>query len=207
MASRLLEVEELAEILARGTDSETSRGVPPEKSSRGGVIHVAHIAFPCQHQLVQFAHLSVNEFLMYTRFPEKCDTTSSRYHVSMELAYTAITQACLGALLHLSENITRSTLERFPLSEYAAEHWFEHARFRGYVAKWKGRMKQLSDRRRPHFAGWLWICDPAALKRPLPPHGTTYTPTLCCRLRPSRHCEVLAIEHPRGVNSRSFDNE
>ena len=73
----------------------------------------------------------MNELLMYTRFPDKCDTTTSRYHISMELAYTAITQACLGALLHLDENITRDTPKKFPLSEYAAEHWFKHARSGG----------------------------------------------------------------------------
>ena len=31
-------------------------------------------------------------------------------------------------LLHLDQNLDRDSLTQFPLVEYAAEHWFEHAR-------------------------------------------------------------------------------
>ena len=66
---------------------------------------------------------------MSSRFAAKCDTISDRYHVSMTSAHTLVAQACLGILLHLDENITRDSLTKFPLAEYAGRHWVEHARF------------------------------------------------------------------------------
>jgi len=66
-------------------------------------------------------------------------------------------------------------------------------------------MKQLFDRRKPHFAVWLWICDSAVPQRPLPPHGTTLHCAAVCGLRDI--VKGLAIEHPQGVDSRSFGDE
>ena len=50
-----------------------------------------------------------------------------------------------GYSIALGQNITttRDNLKRFPLSEYAAEHWFEHARFRGVWQNAKERMKHI----------------------------------------------------------------
>jgi hypothetical protein len=111
-------------------------------------------------QVIQFSHFSVKEFLTSVRFGEKCTTISTRYHVSMTPAHTLVAQACLGILLHLDKDITKATLPKYPLAEYAAEHWFEHARFEGVSQHVEEGMKQLFDRKKPHFAAWLWIFDP-----------------------------------------------
>jgi len=69
----------------------------------------------------------VKEFLTSSRFAEKRDIISRHYHVSMTPAHTLVVQACLGILLHLDKDVTRDSLTKFPLAEYAARHWVEHA--------------------------------------------------------------------------------
>jgi hypothetical protein len=110
--------------------------------------------------VIQFSHFSVKEFLTSTRFGEKRDAISCRYHISTTLAHTLVAQACLGILLHLDENITEDVLKTFPLAEYAAEHWFGHARFEGVSENAEEAMKQLFDGNKPHLAVWVWIRDP-----------------------------------------------
>ncbi len=73
----------------------------------------------------------------------------------MPPAHTVITQACLGILLHMPENVTKDSLMEYPLAGYAAEHWFEHARFEDVSQNVTEGMKQLFDRTKPHFAIWL----------------------------------------------------
>ncbi|KAH9995623.1 hypothetical protein BJV77DRAFT_1066312 [Russula vinacea] len=65
--------------------------------------------------VVQFAHFSVKEYLTSTRLAEAA-ATISRLHVSMTRAHAIIAQACLGVLLHLDENVTEDSLEKFPLA-------------------------------------------------------------------------------------------
>ena len=72
----------------------------------------------------------------------------------MTPAHALVTQACLGILLHLDENVSSDSLAKFPLAKYAAGHWFKHARFEG-VSKRNNAvegMKRLFDERKPHFA-------------------------------------------------------
>jgi len=166
-------------------------------------------------QVIQFSHFSVKEFLTSTRFAEKHDTISNRYHVSLTPAHTLVAQACLGILLHLDKGVTRITLRKFPLAKYAGEHWFEHARFEGVSQNAFGGMKQLFDRRKPHLAIWLWIFDPTvpswrrdkseSEKSPLTPHGVPLHYASFCGLHDI--VKVLAIEHPQDVNSRSSTGE
>ena len=164
-------------------------------------------------QVIQFSHFSVKEFLTSARFAEKRNTISSRYHISMTPAHTLVTKTCLGFLLHLDEDVTRGTLLKFPLANYAAEHWFEHARFEGVSQNAEGGMSQMFDWRKPHLAVWLWICDPTIpwWKRnerenaPLTPHGTPLHYAVFCGLYDV--VKVLADEYPQDVNSRSFIGE
>ena len=81
--------------------------------------------------VIQFSHFSVKEFLTSPRFLEKGDMISGRYHISMTPAHTLVAKACLGILLHLNGNVTKDSLPKFPLANYATEHWFEHVRFEG----------------------------------------------------------------------------
>lgn len=133
VASRPLHVDELAEFFAFDFD----KGLIPEfhdylrlEDSLAGVlspysslISVVNIG---GSDIVQFPHIALRDFLTSNRLAEKCDL-----HISMIGAHTLVARACLGILLHLKPTITRHSLVEFPLAEYAAQHWVDHARFEG----------------------------------------------------------------------------
>jgi hypothetical protein len=127
-------------------------------------------------QVIQFSRFSVKEFLSSTRFAEKSNTMSRRYHISTTPAHTLVTQACLGALLHLDSNVTEDEVKKFPLAVYAAEHWFEHARFEGVSENAEEAMKELFDASKPHLAVWVWIHDPLTPLKPNFVHMPLATP-------------------------------
>jgi ankyrin repeat protein len=110
--------------------------------------------------IIQFSHFSAKEFLTSTRLAEATDIVSRRYHVSMTPAHTLAAQACLGILLHLNKDVTRDSLEDFPLAKYAAGHWIDHARFKDVSRNVEDGMKQLFDPSKPHLTICVWICDP-----------------------------------------------
>ena len=166
---------------------------------------------PNTHSVVQFSHFSVKEFLTSTRFAEKSDTISRRYHVSLTPAHTLVAKACLGTLLHFDENVTRDRLKDFPLATYAARHWDGHA-LCSDVSQYEEGMKQLFDANRPHLAVWLWIYDPI---RPEDMYNRAETPLPLLRtpLHYAAFCglhivvKFLADEHPQNVHSRGVDDQ
>ena len=216
VASRPLRVEELAEILAFDFEGpipafrEECRLKNPVEAVLSTTSTLLSVVNDWHSQVVQFAHSSVKEFLTSTRFAEKCNSISSRYHIFKTPAHTVITQASLGMLLHLDQNITRDSLIRFSLAGYAAKHWFEHARFEGVSQNVEEGMKQLFDRSKPYLSIWLWIDDPTGYSRrqrvetkvPFPPRGTPLHYAASCGLHDI--AKFLAIEYPEDVNSQSF---
>jgi hypothetical protein len=138
VVSRPLHVEELAEVLAFDFEAGT---IPKYREDWRLEDPIDAVLSTCSALLVlvnvdgspviQFSHFSVKEFLTSSRFSQKADTISRRYHISPTPAHTLVAKACLGILLHLDRNITEDSLTRFPLVQYAAEHWFEHARYDG----------------------------------------------------------------------------
>jgi len=138
VASRPFRVEELAEFLAFDFESgpipkfrEDWRLEDPLEAVLSTCSTLLSLVDVDDSQVIQFSHFSVKEFLTSSRFAQKCDTISRRYHISMTPAHTVVAQVCLGILLHLDKNVTRESLTNFPLVEYAAKHWVEHARFEG----------------------------------------------------------------------------
>ena len=218
VASRPLRVEELAEILAFDFEEpipafhEDSRLKNPVEAVLSICSTLLSIVEYRDSQVTQFAHFTVKEFLISTRFAEKHNTISTRYHISLTPAHTVITQACLGMLFHLDQSITKDSLARFPLAKYAAEHWFEHARFDGVQQNAEEGMKQLFDRTKPYLSIWLWIHDPTKYpwqrsKRNeglFPPCGTPLHYAAFCGLHDI--AKIVAIEYPKDVNSQSFDD-
>jgi hypothetical protein len=59
--------------------------------------------------------------------------------VSMISSHTLVSQVCPGILLYLDDDITKDGAVKFPLAEYAAEHWFKHARSKGVLKKGRRR--------------------------------------------------------------------
>ena len=214
VVSRPLRVEELAELLAFDFEAgqiptfhEDWRLEDPVEAVLSTCSTLLSVVNAQNSQVIQFSHFSVKEFLTSSRFAEKCNTISSRYHVSMTAAHALVAKACLGILLYLDKDVTRGTLPKFPLAEYAAEYWFEHARYEGVSGNVGEGMLQMFDRRRPHLAVWLWICNPTIPfqerrereNAPFMAHGTPLHYAGFCGLYDV--VKVLVAEHPQDVNS------
>jgi hypothetical protein len=62
-------------------------------------------------------------------------------------------------LLRLDDSTRETSVERFPLVEYAAEHWVKHALFEGVSFCINDGMENLFDPDKPHFLQWIRIYD------------------------------------------------
>ena len=216
VASRPLRVAELAEFLALDFEEgqipivrEDWRPEDPLEAVLSTCSTLLSLINVDDSAVIQFSHYSVREFLTSPRFAEKKDTISRHYHVSLTAAHSLVMQACLGILLHLDEDITSDSLDKFPLAEYAAKHWVEHARYEGVSQNAEEGMKPLFDSSKPHFGIWLWIYDPIQpfdrAESPSPPHATPLHYAAYCGL----HAIVtsLVIEHPENVNSHDLHDD
>ena len=217
-ASRPLRVEELAEFLAFDFDTvstptlrEDWREEDPAHAVRSTCSSLLAVVNVDGSSVIQFSHFSVKEYLTSKRLAESKETIS-RFHVSMTLAHTIIAQACLGVLLHIDENITRDGLGKFPLAEYAAEHWAGHARFEGVSPNIKDGMKRLFDPNNHHLSVWAWIYDP---EWPVSKYGRSEHPSQI-RGTPLHYAgshglhevvEFLIVERSQNVNARGFVRE
>jgi ankyrin repeat protein len=165
-ASRPLRVEELADFLAFDFNAEPT---PAFRADWRPEDPISAVLSTCPNFLsivkvedsafIQFSHFSIKEFLTSNRLADTEDIIS-RFHVSMNPAHTIMAQACLGILLHLDENVTSDSLKSFPLVEYAAKSWVDHARFDNVSTNTLNGIKRLFDPRRPHLKILVWIYDP-----------------------------------------------
>jgi hypothetical protein len=171
VASRPLRVEELAELFAfdfkAGPTPKLREGwrledpVDAVMSTCSSLLAVVDSGYSeDKSKIIQFSHFSVKEFLTSNHLAEATDIIPRRYHVSITPAHTLAAQACLGTLLHLDEDVTQESLEKWPLAKYAAEHWADHVRFEGVSQNVEDGLKQLFDPRNPHLAVCVWIHDP-----------------------------------------------
>ena len=173
VAVRPLTVEELAELLAFEFDAE-QEGIPKYRaawrlddqtqavlSTCSSLVAIVddntylYISQRCRRQVVQFSHFSVKEFLLSNRLT----SSISRYRIHPAPAHTILTQACIGFLLHLDEDIDEESVKRFPLADYAARNWVEHAKYKDVASRVKDGMETLFDPDKPYFATWIGIHD------------------------------------------------
>ncbi|KAN0107438.1 hypothetical protein V8E52_010186 [Russula decolorans] len=216
-ASRPLRVEELAEFLAFDFEAGSTPTFLADGRSEDPKNEVLSICFTLlvvvkPHSgspVIQFAHFSVKEYLTSARLAESKDTIS-RFHVSMTPAHTIVAQACLGVLLHLDENVTKDSLEDFPLAQYAAKHWVEHARIEDVSSKVQDGMKRLFDPTKCHLSVWVWIYDPVQFwlgsVRPPRPAEARATPLHYAAVYDMHDIATfLIVEHSQDVNARGFD--
>lgn len=72
---------------------------------------------------IRLAHFSVKEYLLSDRCLLALDFQASTCHM-------AIAEGCLHYLLYLYEklSLTKDLIDQHPLSRYAAEYWWQHAR-------------------------------------------------------------------------------
>ena len=221
MASSPLRVKELAELLAFdfkagsipkfNEDCRLEDPVDAVLSTCSSLLAVVDVQYPSR-KVIQFSHFSVKEYLTSNRLAEASDIIPRRYHVSMTSAHTLTAKTCLGILLHLDKDVvTRDNLEKWPLAEYAAKYWVDHALFEGVSQNVEDGLKQLFDPRKAHLAVCVWIYDPYELwgsyRRPERPlqHLKTY---LHYAAFWGFHFIVkfLVIECSQNVGSRGFSN-
>jgi ankyrin repeat protein len=218
-ASRPLRAEELAEFLAFDFEAGSTpefladwRSEDPENEVLSICSTLLIVVKPRSGSpVIQFAHFSVKEYLTSARLAETKDTIS-RFHVSVTPAHTIVAQACLGVLLHLDENITRDRLKDFPLAEYAAEHWVDHARTENVSSMVQGGMKRLFDPSKSHLSVWVWIYDPNDSQHrseesecPAEARATALHYAAVCNMHDI--ATFLIVEHSQDVNARGFWRE
>jgi ankyrin repeat protein len=205
VASRPLHVEELAEFLAFDFEVgeipklvEDWRTEDPEQTLLSTCASLIAVVNVDDSHIVQFSHFSVKEFLMSGRLATRTQTLS-RYHIRMTPAHTIVGQACLGALVHLDEEVSVDSLKKFPLAKYATDYWVDHTQFENVSLD----TTILFDPRKPHFLVWTRIYEEMHWFR-----GSQGTPLECAaRFGLGDVAEFLVVEHLQDVNSRrTFDN-
>ena len=215
VASRPLRVKELAEFLAFDFDAGPIPTFLPDwrpEDARDAVLSICSSMIAIVNVdgswIIQFAHFFVQEYLTSPRLAMARDRISRRYHVPMTPAHTVVAQACLGILLHLDDQISSTTLTNFPLAEYAAQYWIDHAQFENVSSFAQDGMKRLFDPTKPHFAVWVWIYDAdtgsiASIRSESPsrPRGSPLHYAVLYGLRDV--ARFLIIEHSQNVNARS----
>ena len=127
---------------------------------------------------------------------------------------TLVARACLGILLHINSTITRHSLAEFPLAEYAAQHWVDHACFEGVSQTLEEGVKQLFDPSLIHFSIWNWIHDPIHPRmqwereeRPRPYSSLRSPLHYAAFLGLPAVVAFLVIERSQDVGSRDVDDE
>ena len=210
---RPLRVKELAEILAIRFDESAFprfnanwRPEYAEEAIMAACSSLIAIVDRGGHQVVQFSHFSVKEYLTSERIAAANDCLSY-YHILFEPAHTILAHACLSILLQLDDKIDKDTIAQFPLAPYAARYWIEHAQFENVSSHTKEVMKRLFDPTKPHFAAWIWVynidCDWAeqmSTMHPTQPEAVPlYYASLCGFVSLT---EQLISAHSRDVTSK-----
>ena len=164
VASRPLQVEELAEVLTFDFDA-TRRGEVPKLNpdwrladQRQAVLSTYSSLIAIVNrggsQVVQFSHFSVKEFLISDRLAGSSRDVS-RYHIPLEPAHTILAQACLGVLLRLGDNVGPKEARDIPLATYSAQNWVDHAQFGAVSSCISEAMQYFFNENNPHWRAWL----------------------------------------------------
>ncbi|KAI0320597.1 ankyrin repeat-containing domain protein [Amylostereum chailletii] len=151
---RPLTIEELADVLAVDFDTDT---VPEFVSSyrplSTQVLRICSGLVVLNNRVVQFAHFSVQEYLVSERLSKS--GRASIYHLDTTLSHTTIAQLCLSMLVQ--KDVDADFLK------YAAESWIMHANHETVVdnATVNRMMATLFNPQTPLLSGWLTLHDPA----------------------------------------------
>ncbi len=166
VASRPLRLSELAEVLA--FDFEAPVGIPKlnadwrredqEQAVLSTCSSLITVVGDGESRVVQFSHFSVKEFLTSDRLARAIGDISF-HHIALAPAHTILAQACLCVLLRLDDGAPEIAVQCFPLAEYAARHWFDHALFSDASLHMKDGTEDLFDADKPHFSRWIRIHD------------------------------------------------
>jgi ankyrin repeat protein len=212
VSSRLLYVEELAELFATQSNADTIpafnaclRPENPEESILSACSTLVAVFDAHGRKYVQFSHFSVREYLTSNRIANSEHV--SRFHVLPRPAHAFLARACLSTLFQFDSRIHRNKIRDFPLTLYAAKYWVGHARFENVSSDIQHEMKCLFDRNKPHLAAWLQlhnIDNPAAF-RPAHRYPVSLYYAALCGFRDI--AEHLCDAHPQDINARGGIHE
>ena len=206
---RPLHVEELADILAIQFNPRTLPNYKvdwrPEDSEEAVIFACSSLITIVDldgSRVVQFSHYSVKEYLTSERLAN-AEKHLSYYHILPRSAHVVIAQASLSVLLALDGQVDKESIRKFPLANYAAQYWVDHARFEDVSSSIEDSMICLFDPAKPHFSTWVWIHDIDYPLRPimLGRHPTSpetvplYYATLCGFRDLVKHLIVTCPEH------------
>ena len=166
VALRPLRVEELAEVLAIDFDAPAHGGIPQLNPNWRWADHHQAVLSTCSSliaivddkgsKVVQFSHFSVKEYLTSDRLA-RSSWDVSRYHILLEPAHTILAQASLGVLLRLDDDVNKGNVSDIPLVTYAAQYWFDHARFEKVALRIRDAMEYFFDADKPHWKAWCGV--------------------------------------------------
>ena len=212
VAARPLRVEELAELLAFDFQTTSQRGIPTfredwrwndeEQAVLSTCSSLITIVRKGRYRVVQFSHFSVKEYLTSPRLAQSHGDIS-QFYVDLNAAHTILAQACLATLFRLDDHAGNSGSTGFPLVEYAARHWVDHAQFEDVSSRVRDGMADLFDSSKPHFAAWIRTHD---VDERWGDFGMASRDAIGSPLYYAAFCgfydlaERLIIEHPEQVN-------
>ena len=166
VAIRPLRVAELAEVLT--VDPDDAERVPklnvdwrwkdPEQAILVACSSLIAIVEDGESRVVQFSHYSVREFLTSSRLAIASGEVSG-FHIDLAHAHTTLAQACLGALLRITDDVDGYTPEDHPLARYAAQHWTTHTQFGDVSLRLQRGLEYFFDPDKPHFGVWRKLYD------------------------------------------------
>jgi len=207
---RPLRVEELAELFTIQPDVESIprlnyrwRPENPEGSILSTCSTLVAVVNVDGHQVVQFSHFSVREYLTSDRIVSSEHV--SHFHIHVKSAHALLARVCLSVLLQLDGRIEKDKIQNFLLASYAAQHWVDHAQFEDVSLDIKDGMERLFDKDKPHFAAWIWVYDidndgSQFTTHPAQPDAVPLYYAALCGFRDI--AERLLDTHPQDINSR-----
>ena len=163
VAVRPLRLQELAEVLA--VDFSAAGGTPGLNENWRWKDQQQAVLTACSSliavinirscQMVQFSHFSVKDFLTSDRLATTKIDILRYHHVRLEPAHTIMAQTCIGVLLRLEYPMKKEWVKMFPLADYAAKHFTDHAEFENVMSQITDGIDCLLDQDKPHFAAWM----------------------------------------------------
>ena len=178
LSARPLRIEELSEVLAIDTDPEARfdpenrfpdpRDVLNICSSLLTTVSVTHSVTgigDVEVEELALAHFSVKEYLTSGRVCKDIEF----FGIQTISGNKAIAEMCLAYLVHFDKPLEFSSevLEEFPLADYAARYWFEHAKIvdREEHLPIQHAMMLFSSSGYC-FRNWLCLFDPDRIQKP-----------------------------------------
>jgi len=156
-------------------------------------------------EIVQFSHFSVKEFLTSDRLQTSGVGNIRLYHVALEPAHAILARACVAVLVQIDEKMDEEHFETIPLTSYAAQNWWMHARFEDVESRIQDSLMYLFNPKKPRFRRWYSnYARHVFAGEDLQDRGNI-TPLYCavfCGL--SRLAKHLIVTHAEDVNADCY---